>query len=149
MKRKQIIISRLLTEKKKEQTLTLLRVLKFIAILFERKVITTQITFTCWKSTIATLEKGVKCKVNNNTVEYVIEVVLLFLLLTWNVFHTFKQVNVSWLVGESFENKRSRFQNTICLTNKLSEAIFNNVVGLFFHFSVIRPRNTRVDLCCE
>ena len=75
MKSKQIIISRLWTEKK-EQKLTLLRVLKFIAVLFERKVITTQITFTCSKSTTATLE------VNNNTVEYVIEVALLFLLLT-------------------------------------------------------------------
>ena len=75
MKSKKIIISRLWTEKK-EQKLTLLRVLKFIAVLFERKVITTQITFTCSKSTIATLEN------NNNTVEYVIEVALLFLLLT-------------------------------------------------------------------
>ena len=57
--------------------------------------IATQQTFTCLKSVIETLGKGVK---------YVIDVFLVFLLLTLNIFYTlycsildFEQVNVSWV----------------------------------------------------
>ena len=59
---------------------------------------TTQLTFTCSKSTIETLETGVN---------YVDHVLLVFLLLTLNIFRTpfssipilhFEQINVSWVV---------------------------------------------------
>ena len=70
---------------------------KSFAILWKKKtwvhseVAHTQLTFTCSKSTIITLEKGVKFvqsyqwKHQND----VIDVVLLFLLLTLNIFHIF------------------------------------------------------------
>ena len=51
----------------------------------------TKLTFTCSKSTIETLEKGVKY-VQKNTKKYqndAIDVVLMSLLLTLNIFHTF------------------------------------------------------------
>ena len=67
--------------------------------------IITQQMLTCSKSTIETLEKSVK---------YVNDVVLVFLLLTLNIIHTFssvsiiefEQVNVSWEVTSIFEKKR-------------------------------------------
>ena len=70
----------------------------------------TQVIFTCSNSTIETLEKGVKYvqsqKKHQNDA---IDVVLVFLILPLNIFHTifyfsiveFEQVNVSW-VGTFF-----------------------------------------------
>ena len=64
------------------------------------KLITAQLTFTLSKSTIETLEK-------------VNDVVLVFLLLTWNIFHTFfycfccyfEQVGVGWVIMLFVKNK--------------------------------------------
>ena len=52
----------------------------FQGVLTEYNMRHSQLTFICSKSTIATLGKEVK---------YVIDVVLVFLLLTLNIFHTF------------------------------------------------------------
>ena len=67
---------------------------------FLRKVLP-HLTFACSKSTIETFKKGVKYAKS-----YIIDVVLMFLLLTLNIFHTFfsvfivsfKQVNVSCVI---------------------------------------------------
>ena len=88
-----------------------------------RNSVLSQQTFTCSKSTIETLEKGVKKKFTKKTPELchwlrsgvfivnfehishqndAIDVVLVSLLLTLNIFHTFEQVNAGWV--SSFEN---------------------------------------------
>ena len=69
--------------------------MKHFIILFTADLVT-QLTFTCSKSAIETLEKDQ---------HDVIDFVLVFLLLTLNIFHTFfssvsivdfEQVNISW-----------------------------------------------------
>ena len=70
-----------------------------IAILGFTPLANTQLTFTCSKSIIEILENEISklaTKVSNNKLQ------LVFLLLTFNIFHTFsiadlEQVNASWI----------------------------------------------------
>ena len=52
------------------------------------------LTLICSQSTVETLEKGVKWGVNN-----VSDVVLVFLLLTLNIFHTFLNAHIKCQLG--------------------------------------------------
>ena len=62
-----------------------------VEIIIADKNKTTQLTFTCSKSTVETLEKGVKyVQINTkNTRTTSFDIVLVFLLLTLNIFHSF------------------------------------------------------------
>ena len=70
--------------------------------MMRRLVVNAQLKFTCSYSTIETLEKGACSKL---AIKHVTDVVLVFLLLTLNIFHNFsnvsivdfEQVNITWV----------------------------------------------------
>ena len=73
--------------------------------MMRRLVVNAQLKFTCSYSTIETLEKGVCSKLAIKHQNDVTDVVLVFLLLTLNIFHKFsnvsivdfEQVNITWV----------------------------------------------------
>ena len=72
--------------------------------MMRRLVVNAQLKFTCSYSTTETLEKGVCSKLAIKHQNDVTDVVLVFLLLTLNIFHKFsvsivdfEQVNITWV----------------------------------------------------